>query len=107
MLIHGYKQAIHFIPIVNQTRYTRARLAEPWTEDDTSSPASPTVSASESDVAVVSVDLTRGPLEMVSEVLDVRSRLAATAVLQFVALLCVSFQTFVNKCVRGCHCMRV
>jgi len=56
---------------------------------------------------VVCPDLTRGPLGMVSEVLRVQDRLAASALVQFVSLFCCYFQMFMNKCVAWCALLRV
>ena len=109
MLIHAYKQAIYMIPIVNQTNVSRSRLGResaratsPPRNDSRSvsaSSASSSVSTttSESGVAVVSVELARGPLETMAEVLHVQDRLAASALIQFISLLCCLFQTFTNK----------
>lgn len=114
MLIHAYKQVIHIIPIVNQTSYsgTRPVLASPTNTEDDPPPVSTTpLSSSTSSTAsthrhaVISRDLTRGPLGMISEVLQVQDRLAASALVQLVSLFCFSFQTLMNKCV--CWVIRV
>ncbi|KAF8559416.1 hypothetical protein OG21DRAFT_1503318 [Imleria badia] len=105
MLIHAYKQVIYIIPIVNQTNCTRESTRvtsagdEPVSVTPSVSRASSTLSmhASTPEKHVVFSDLTRGPLGMISEVLCVQDRLAATALVQFVSLFCCSFQTFMNK----------
>ena len=109
MLIHAYKQAIYMIPIVNQTNVSRSRLGResaratsPPRNDSRSASAfsassSVSTTTSESGVAVVSVELARGPLETMAEVLHVQDRLAASALIQFISLLCCLFQTFTNK----------
>ena len=110
MFIHAYKQVIYIIPIVNQTdcRQTRESIRtmsadESVSETPSASRASSTMSTHantpESKHVVVLSDLTRGPLEMISEVFRVQDRLAATALVHFVSLFCSSFQTFMNKCV--------
>ncbi|KAG9314664.1 hypothetical protein JVU11DRAFT_5469 [Chiua virens] len=98
MLIHAYKQVIYIIPVVNQTSCSQTRGPVQITSLDnssrTTSPFGPPTTESK---LVVSRDFTRGPLEMISEVLRVRDRLAASAMLECVSLFCCSFQTFMNK----------
>ncbi|KAF8139931.1 PXA domain-containing protein [Boletus edulis] len=106
MLIHAYKQIIYIIPVVNQTSCLQTRAStrilnggdEPVSGTSSPSPAPSTISThAESKHDVVPPDLTRGPLGMISEVLRVQDRLAATALVQLVSLFCCSFQTFMNK----------
>jgi len=104
-LIHAYKQIVYMIPIVNQTQTRPTRMALPSLEDDspaptrssTSSAASFGTSAPEIKYTTSYPDLTRGPLEMMSEVLCARERLATAALFNLVSLLCCGFQTFMNK----------
>ncbi|KAH0838606.1 hypothetical protein J3R83DRAFT_6928 [Lanmaoa asiatica] len=95
MLIHAYKQVIHIIPIINQTDCSGTRPG------DDSPPVSmtPSVSSASSGTheSEDTRDLTRGPLVMISEILQVQDRFAATALVQIVSLFCCSFQTFMNK----------
>ncbi|KAG8220111.1 hypothetical protein J3R82DRAFT_1131 [Butyriboletus roseoflavus] len=106
MLIHAYKQVIYIIPVVNQTSCSRTRpaLTALTSAEDEPPPVSVTPSTSSASSmhegtphAVVSPDLTHGPLGMISEVFQVQDRLAATALVHFVSLFCCSFQTFMNK----------
>lgn len=112
MLIHAYKQVLYIIPIVNQASCRTRESASPVSAVDnppfvsrtlSASPASSTASmhasTPESKHVVVCPDLPRGPLGMISEVLRVQDRLAATALVQLVSLFCCSFQTFMNRCV--------
>ncbi|KAF9243784.1 PXA domain-containing protein [Melanogaster broomeanus] len=123
VLIHAYKQTITTITLVNKsnfsrptprTRSARSQLdllpTTPSTSsrDSSVSPISSTKSSTASQYATTSQsnlgqttirgpDLVRGPLVMISAMLNVQERLATTALFQTIFMFCSFLQSFMNK----------